>query len=177
MDVDLLARKYRELYELNGHLLTPYTKKFYCKDIYFIHNGQKLTSLPWDFSHEKLADNKCIDYWAKHRFTDETIQEIDWTIVGKSMNALPHSRHHWFTKQATGYCGVGQTLYKWKYQSNDICPKCNTQTETPIHMLKCQAGDADECWAINMKKIDTWLAHNETDPDLSKFLMHCIKND
>jgi hypothetical protein len=54
-----------------------------------------------------------------------SIPSVDWDAVEACMKALPTSKRRWNTKHGSENGGVGQTLFIWKLQKDNICPCCD----------------------------------------------------
>lgn len=96
---------------------------------------------------------------------------IDWPTHGRSFKALPHGKQRWLTKHASGHCGVGRMLVRYKWQTHSDCPHCGQTDESTVHILQCGCQRATAQWTECLESFSTWMQKNYTDPVLEKWIL------
>lgn len=113
-------------------------------------------------------------WWVRHNnIPAEALDQADWDATSDALSHLPLPRRRWTTKHASENCGVGDTLLRWKKQDDNKCPRCGAPEDT-IHIYKCTGQGATETWNASMKRLESFLATNDTDPDLHTGLIDCL---
>ena len=79
------------------------------------------------------------------------------------MKQVSTSQRQWITKRAARECGANAVLFRRKAKDTDLCPLCN-QTETVLHVLRCQDPRSQLQWDTSVQEFRLWLEHHQTDP-------------
>ena len=66
-----------------------------------------------------------------------TLETVDWDAAGKAAKKTSDTKHINLVKYCSGFIGTGSMMVKQKEWLNGICPVCNKETETPLHLLTC----------------------------------------
>ena len=127
--------------------------------------------------YNSIRWEECIDYWVKHeRFQDFTINLVDWELVETSMKEIPPTKQRWVTKHASGNCGVSNTLFKWKMQTEKICPLCRSCDETSNHVFQCPEENVTQHRNNHLSQLEEWLEIKKTDPEITAILIQSLKS-
>jgi hypothetical protein len=122
-----------------------------------------------EFCSAQTAEN----YWrGKPRISDK-FEQVDWEAIGGAMQQIPLSRRIWISKQVTGFCATGNTMFRRKARSTAQCPRC-TEDETPAHVLRCRGSDASTIWDRAITKLKNWLQDNLTHPEMSNAIINYL---
>jgi hypothetical protein len=89
------------------------------------------------------------------------------------MKALPASKRRWNTKHGSENCGVGQTLFIWKLQKENICPCCDAMEDTS-HGLQCTAFKSQPTWDSNIEALTNVLINYDLPIILQTALHSCL---
>ena len=100
------------------------------------------------------------------RMSDEAIDEIDWDLVGETMQLLPPGCWCWVTKHTSGNRAFGVTMVKWGMQIDDTCPVCDSDPETVQHVYQCSHESVKTCWNSVFNNLNHWLIQKLAMPQL-----------
>ena len=129
-----------------------------------------LSSAP-DKLIDRIEGSPCLQYWVeKRRFRTLDTSDIDWDANEQAMKSERRARRVWVTKQASGFCGTGRMMVKWKFREESNCPRCGMIDEDMDHVLRCQSTEANEKWLSTMESLRMWLEKHDTHPDLVEIL-------
>ena len=175
--MDTTAKAYwQHCYSANpdSPIHTPTEQPIYGEGWQIWHNQSKITRPFTNNLYEIITDPVSQYWWVRHGNTsDATMEDIHWDATAALMTKLPPGRRRWITKMASGECGVGATLQKWKFQDDAICPRCSLPEDT-AHVFRCIGHGASEVWAESLDQLNKSLTKSHTDPDLQYCLIDCI---
>ena len=109
----------------------------------------------------KIADQVWDDLWSM----------IDWKAHGRAFRGIPLGKQRWLTKHASGHCGVGRMLLRWKWQCHSECPRCGQDDESTPHILRCTDVGARAHWRACIHRLRHWMQTNNTCPTLTKWIL------
>ena len=96
---------------------------------------------------------------------------IDWQAHGRAFRGIPLGKQRWLTKHASGHCGVGRMLLRWKWQCHSECPRCGLEDESTPHILLCADVGARAHWRAGVHSLNTWMQTANTCPTLTKWIL------
>ena len=173
---DELAGKFREFLSRNEIATLP-TPRLCHEGIRIYHRDTKLTNMDRSSMYNSIRWEECIDYWIRHeRFQDFTINLVDWELVETSMKEIPSSKQRWVTKHASGNCGVSDTLFKWRMQTESTCPLCRTCDETTNHVFQCPEPIVTQHRNNQIMNLEEWLENKKTDPEITLIIIQSLKS-
>lgn len=106
-------------------------------------------------------------YWRKRgKFTFRTEKHIDWDTLHRAHKGLNPQLNNWLSKWLTGFCGIGATLFLYKFQRHTRCPRCNFHNETVEHVITCTDPASSALWTAEMGNLKTWMTENEFPPEM-----------
>ena len=115
-----------------------------------------------------------VNYWVRHgRVPSEATHLIDWHSNGQALRSMKLGKRRRVCKHASGDCGVGTTLAKWKLQDDDHCPRCG-QSEDTIHVLRCP--EATDTWDTAVIELQASLTALDTDPEIETVILSAISS-
>ena len=121
-----------------------------------------------------ITDESTQFWWVRHNNMPNTAtNDVNWDAMERGLSKLPPARRRWTTKMASQECGVGTTLVRWKHQDDASCPRCGKEEDT-AHVYQCQGCDASTVWTASIKRVKTYLAKTQTDPELGRCLIEGI---
>jgi len=134
-------------------------------------NGCKAATELSDKLIDRIEGAPCLQYWVeKGRFGSPDIPNIDWGVHEQAMKSARRARRVWVTKQASGYCGTGRMMARWKLRDESTCPRCGVIDEDMEHVLRCQNIKANEQWELSLASLRQWLEKHDTHPELTELL-------
>jgi hypothetical protein len=122
----------KAFWDLHRHRLCPNQKFTHERTAVYLH-GKKLSNFDLKSLCTAVQEQGIKDHWwAREQRMQDTIIDrpawdklwdmIDWTSQGKAFKTLPFSKQRWLTKHASGHCGVGRMLVRYKWQTHSDCP-------------------------------------------------------
>ena len=100
---------------------------------------------------------------------------IEWELIGKSLKELGPSRQRWVTKHASGNCGIGDTLFRWRQQLDPLCSLCQLENETNEHVLQRPDPVAKDQRERSLNELESWMNTNYTDPQITSSILTAVK--
>ena len=120
----------------------------------------------WQEREARMRDVAIVDpVW------DDLWNMIDWKAHGRAFRDIPLGKKRWLTKHASGHCGVGRMLQRWKWQSHSECPRCGQDDESTPHILRCPDIGARAHWRACLHHLTHWMQTNNTCPTLTKWIV------
>ena len=72
-------------------------------------------------------------------------------------------------------------IKRYRYQTHDNCPRCNSPNEDTQHVIKCQHPVAKELWETELNSTLTWMLASDIEPDIATSIISNLqgwyKND
>lgn len=79
-----------------------------------------LTETIYDLVHSEEAKV----YWKqKDNLKGTDIDSINWDLTGAAMQETKRPRRVFISKHASGMCGIGKFMKRWKLRQDDVCPR------------------------------------------------------
>ena len=170
VQADALANEYRDEL-INGNSPTLAIPQFTMEAISIWHANKKLTNLARN-TYTRLKWQDGVDYWIESkRIPFDSIEDIDWTCVERSIKSLPCSKRKWLVKHASDNCGVGKTMVKWKFQESAECSLCRIEEEDAKHVLQCKSQVATQQRQHGLNEIKKWMDNHNTHPEITKIII------
>ena len=151
--------------------------KMCLEDVCIYHRDKKLINIDRNNLYNFIQWEECIEYWIDHgRFKDYAINLVDWETVESSIKRVENGKQRWVTKHASGNCGVSETLFKWRMQSEKICPLCTAHDESPDHVFQCPAPIPTQHRNNHFNQLQTSMEDKYTDPDIIEVIISSLRN-
>lgn len=116
-------------------------------------------------------------HWIKKgKFTTRQESQIDWTLLHRAHKGLHPQRKIWLSKWISGFCGIGNTLYLYRYQLHTKCPRCNLDKESIDHVLKCPHQGAQSLWEQELLAIESWMHENQFPHDMVNIICQSLRS-
>ena len=136
-------------------------------------SGEKISGSFQLSLREHCTASDLLTWWStKQQPQASSFHQIDWDALRKAMTSLKLTRRHWITKHATGICGVGTVLQRWKWQDHATCPRCS-ETEDAAHVWVCRAPSSIQVWEESIARLDQWMETTQAYPPMRKAI--CVK--
>jgi hypothetical protein len=119
------------------------------------------------------------DYWASKRSNPLPIHVfplIDWENCADAIRSLPFGRLRWLMKHATGFSSVGAMAYLRGDQPDNLCPLCQTEVETAVHVIHCQDPRATSQWEQSLRRLHDKLLSLGTEPNITTAILHYLRS-
>lgn len=101
-------------------------------------------------------------HWRKKKkYPPRLENQIDWELLHRAHRNFPSPMRTWLSKWLTGFCGIGTTLFLYKFQHHTRCPRCNRTNETVEHVIQCTHDSAQTLWKTEIDAIKQWMLNNE----------------
>ena len=113
-------------------------------------------------------------YWIKKHQFGRARQIVDWNLIKCSNKNSSYSRNRWLSKFCTGFCGTGEMLEIYIYQTHSNCPRCSTPKESTAHVLQCTNKEASIEWDTNVEALKKWMLQQKISPDLTHIIVSNI---
>jgi hypothetical protein len=134
--------------------------------------GQEIDSSIYDIVHAPDARS----YWAnKIQVNEEVIMEVNWPAIQDAAATSTLEGRTFITKHASGMCGVGKFMVRWKQRESTACPRCG-EFEDSAHVWWCHGGDTDQVWLRSLARVKDWMTQQDTDPDLADLLLSLLQS-
>lgn len=114
-------------------------------------------------------------HWiAKGKFTNESINRIDWEALRHAVKRKPMHHQRWATKFINGFSGSNYKLHQIGQYSTGLCPRCELFAETTTHILFCQNVKAQESRREALVSFDRWLETSQTRWDIRETIINTL---
>ena len=70
---------------------------------------------------------------------------------------------------------TNQVLYRRKHHQTGLCPYCENEPETFIHMMCCTEDKPTDTWDANINNLRNWLTSQDTDPILTQLIIERLE--
>ena len=99
---------------------------------------------------------------------------IDWDTAGQVHDNLPLGLQRWFCKFASSFVATARRECLWGRQDHCTCCRCNSEEEEEDtrHVVKCKSPTAVAKWNFLLKKVGTWMAEKNTEPNLRLYIIN-----
>jgi len=164
---DSLARQ--ELHRLGQSQAPPMPFFTIVGEAWYLALAQgRISSNPSGPLLEHLSARQALPYWQhKHNLSNETLSDISWDILGQALADKPPTYRMWVSKFSSGHSAIGKSMAQWGQWQSDICPACQTATETTEHVLFCRHPIRSACWHQQVAKLMQWMREADTHPDIT----------
>ena len=72
--------------------------------------------------------------------------------------------------------GTNETLKRWRWRTDAICPRCGDETETVQHVIQCNHPEATDIWRTSMQSTRTWMEEViHTKPKVAAAITQALK--
>ncbi len=116
------------------------------------------------------------EYWkSKDNLSDEVINSVNWEAISITMKETKRTRRVFISKHASGMCGVGKFMKRWKCRDDSTCPRCGAH-EDAAHVWKCKGRGAEEVWEKALSNLEGWFNTMNTDPDLQHLILTHLRS-
>jgi len=88
--------------------------------------------------------------------------KLDTQAMERALSESTPSRRRWVTKHITGHFAHGKNMQRRGQRTTTICPRCQTDAEDKVHILRCQADSARTQWKISLQALDRWMKDQGT---------------
>jgi hypothetical protein len=139
-------------------------------------HGKKIVTDFSDTIYDIVHSNEAKSYWAKKDdIPEEVVDSIDWDMIKAAMSESKRPRRIFISKHASGMCGVGRFMKRWKWRQDDSCPRCG-HPEDSAHVWLCHGEGADDVWETALNNLEAWFNIRQTDPDIQNIILSYLKN-
>jgi hypothetical protein len=105
--------------------------------------------------------------WQKrHHLTQNHLDLINWTAIGKSLHAEPLGKRRFLCKHLSGMSAVCKQFLRINWQEHSNCSLCDAANEDGHHVLTCKDTRAHNTWMDAMDALEIWLANERTNSHL-----------
>jgi hypothetical protein len=176
VEADAQAQSYRRMLESSGRSLAA-NPRFFCEPVALFLDGTKVSKLVPSRIMELVTLPPLKAYWTKkHRLTESSSDEVDWTALGRAMHSLEPRLQRWTAKHTVGMCGVGKFRVLWKFDTDGSCPRCQScPMEDYLHVPRCRGPTAVAEWTKRHRALRDWMIANQTAPEIETFLFEYLK--
>ena len=118
---------------------------------------------------------------AKHFYTsrerskggmdEPTFSLIAWDDIDTAMRGSGKMYCLWYSKQGSGYYGVGHWTSRYKKGTNDRCPSCYQLDETADHLDRCKHAARTSIFEEQVYFINQWMETTYMDRGIQKWLI------
>jgi hypothetical protein len=124
-----------------------------------------------DIVHSPAAKS----YWINRgKLTDSSAPHTNWRAINHAMASAPKRYNRFISKHASGMCGVGKFLVRWKESDTDACPRCGLR-EDATHVWICRAPEATSTWHQSLATLRQWMNSVQTDPDITASIIEYLE--
>ena len=174
VEADRMAGIFRRLLRRNHISEAPNARFFSEPSALFIH-GVKQSRLDLEQIRVLVSRPQFKDKWQV-----QTEDELDWSALRRSMQALRPGLQRWLSKHSFGQCGVGRWLKRWDSSACDKCPMgCKKPPheveETALHVPRCTSASATMAWENQIELLDQWLGSNLTIPAVHRLILALLQ--
>ena len=125
--------------------------------------GRKVCSRLREWVDRATVGAELIEYWKQKGILPRQDEDVNFEARTMALKALGPIRRIWVTKTTADLTPVGVNMHRWKFWSDDKCPRCGT-VETTLHTVKCPAADPN--WETTLLELKKWLVKAQTAPTL-----------
>ena len=162
---DLLRKRIAQ-----GHISQPAPLGNETLQVYF--RGNKLSRVNKTKLYETIYGEKLLQVWQKrHNLTQDHVEKINWTAIGKALQAEPLGKRRFLCKHLSGMSAVGKRLLRRKWQDHSKCPLCDAEHEDGHHVLTCKDDRAHNTWMDAMDALEIWLTNERTNSHLTDVII------
>lgn len=98
-------------------------------------------------------------------------RDLDTIVTGLALKEEPVSRRRWISKSSSGFCGTHHMEFKRKNRDSPACSRCDFETETFEHTLRCSSVPTQERWPKAIAELREELEDLDTDPTLIELII------
>jgi len=80
------------------------------------------------------------------------------------MRKVPTSKRRWVSKQVSNHFAHGKNMVRWKQRNTAECPRCATEVEDKLHIIRCPQQEASSIWESALLALNQWLKAEDTAP-------------
>ncbi len=117
-------------------------------------NGTKLINHWQEKVYSQVYKEEILEYWKKKNKFGEA-RDINWKALHTALEESPQYMQWFITKHATGMCGVGKFMLRWKERDTDSCPRCG-EREDAKHVWHCPSRNNLQIWSKELENLQEW---------------------
>jgi hypothetical protein len=138
--------------------------------------GKKIVNEWSDTMYDIVHSEAAKEYWMrKDNLSQGIVESINWDLIEIAMSESKCSKRVFISKHASGMCGVGKFMKRWKMWQDDACPRCG-EPEDAAHVWTCHGEGVDDMWDKALSDLEGWFNQRHTDPDLQHTILLYLKN-
>jgi hypothetical protein len=89
------------------------------------YHGKKIMSDLTKTLYDLVHSDEAKEYWKqKEKITTTDINSVNWDLIEVAMKESTRFWRIFISKHASGRCGVGKFMKRWKQRQDDSCPRC-----------------------------------------------------
>lgn len=77
-----------------------------------------------------------LNYWRSHKYTTDSLDDVNWNIISTAYRTLPFSCRSWATKLASDWLPTNKNMKCWNLGPTQKCPFCGG-LEDALHIQTC----------------------------------------
>ena len=140
-------------------------------------DDRKLTSNPAEDIRRHVHKPALQQHLAKKGKMDlSAFDLVNWDANQDAFAGFPQMFRLWATKHVSGWCGVNNMMFHWKYSDTKACPCCGAPKETTEHLLLCTNHAMADQWQDSLDGLAAWFETTDTDPQIASFLLRLLRS-
>ena len=138
--------------------------------------GQVIVHKTEETLREWIHDPRLKEYWKEiGKITNESANLIDWDAIKRASRGVNKRTTITMTKMLSDNAPTNDNMVKWGFRQCEKCPRCGHEIETADHVVRCQEESAIEVWECSLRKLNTWLHKQQTDPQIRHYLIRVLR--
>ncbi len=141
------------------------------EDLVVLLDGSKATGDLERTITRSWGDKQARWHYHKHNIIPAHLfDSVYWDGVEKVLGGCSEMFSVWASKQVSGFNGNNHLQRYIDGRTVDECPNCGCRPERSTHMIYCRDPARSEVYSSSVDKLVTWLAGQNTDPELTALL-------
>ena len=124
-----------------------------------------------------LSRDRLLKWWKyKNRFKApvHTLQ-IDWTVLKRTGQEHSFQMSRFVSRWVSHHIGVGRMMEFRNARDINTCPRCGSNQEDTLHVIRCRAKSSRKEWKRGIRKLEKWMMKRRTDPDICRSIVQSLR--
>ena len=124
-----------------------------------------------------LSRDRLLKWWKyKNRFKApvHTLQ-IDWTVLKRTGQEHSFQMSRFVSRWVSHHIGVGRMMEFRNARDINTCPRCGSNQEDALHVIRCRAKSSRKEWKRGIRKLEKWMMKRRTDPDICRSIVQSLR--